>query len=162
MLKAYDLSRDEEIPGNPSPALLFLLRRIYNGQTLPEVVGACSFHLRIQSKAARYPIADQRLLAGGDSLRVVAWEDGEYTHRMIRPFDMTPAQLAQVFGSDRLLDERGQVALLESKKNDAHIGQGKVVDIKVDKKAHRIHWAAGAAVSLTHDQLLDYAKQVAR
>jgi hypothetical protein len=93
-----------------------LLRLINAGKTLPEVVARFGYSPRLFEAICRLPLPEQRKLAEGEKVNLVALEPGgSATRTMVDPCDLRwPNQVKQVFAEDLIRTEAEQIAFLQA------------------------------------------------
>jgi len=92
-------------------AALPAYRRVGHNQTLPEIVVMLAGSAALLMKVARLPLADQRRIAAGETLRVMT-RDGDA--RAVPLLAMNTAELKQVIAPDRIRNDAEQAAYLRA------------------------------------------------
>lgn len=113
--------------------ILHHLRKIACGQLLPDVVVRFYLMPVLISAIGNLPIPDQQRLASGELVQVaIQTPNGDLTHRLADPLEMTQAQRKQVFAKDHIrnlaeqrnfLDQQQTIQGTASKRTPEHIGQ---------------------------------------
>lgn len=136
---------------------LAYLRRVAHGEMIPELIFNERFCESLRSRAARLPLPQQRMVAADRPLEVVVEDTAGVASRLIRPSELTPRQIQQVFAYDRLRTVAEQRSYLEERvRQPAPSGPGPVV---VDHR-RRCVYVTGERVEITVKQMADLLAQL--
>lgn len=117
-LYAVLLARGVDLSGL-KVGLIDYLPHIADGTLLPEVVVRFAGKASVIRAVGALPLADQARLSSGERVLLVVRQGGADTHRLADPLEMTPRQLAQVFGAHRLRSEAEQKLILDDRREVA-------------------------------------------
>ncbi len=90
-----------------------LLKKAAYGQILPEVVLLFLERPSLAAAASNLPIPEQKRIVDNDAFRVMTGDHDD--HRMVRPIEMTPAQIRQVFARDGVRTDSQQISWIREK-----------------------------------------------
>lgn len=146
--RGMDLSRVESSP------LYKVLNRVAAGNLLPEVVTSYAGNEVLRRKISALPTDSQSELCEPDATVKVLTIDGKT--RKVRPIDMTPSEIAQVFARDHIRNDAEQRGYIEDRKRAAiRKPQPNGDGIAVDTRKKKIVCPDGTELTLA--DLLKYA-----
>ncbi len=117
------------------------LQLVASGKVLPETLYRFGPSPLLFHKVATLPPEEQKRLADNPPLEVAVREDGNVTHRLIRPLDMPAPLVHQVFGPDGQRTVEQQIAWIEGRPNVLP-RPARRKDVRIDAKAGGV-WIKG-------------------
>lgn len=130
---------------------LHYLRRVAYNETLPELLMSDRFAGALASRVARLPLPQQRDVVQDKPVEVVTGA----TCRLIRPSELTPAQVLQVFTYDRMRTAAEQRSYLEERAAQQPQHPTDPGPVVIDGGARCIY-VTGCRVRLTARDLAEY------
>lgn len=150
--------RDMDLSAIEASPLYKVLNRIAAGNLLPEVVTTYAGNEVLRRKIAALPTDSQAELCELDATVKVLTIDGKT--RKVRPIDMTPSEIAQVFARDHIRNDAEQRGYIEDRKRSvARKPQPNGDGIAVDTRKKKIVCPDGTTLTLA--DLLKYAEMLA-
>lgn len=137
-------------------SMIHWLRLIANGQLLPEVVVKFQATPMVMRKIARLPIPDQRRLANGGSVDLLANEKGET--RSVPPDAMSRDEIEQAFATDHIRSLSEQRGVLDSRSTRRRTPTRDTNGIIVDRRRNVLKLPDGTTI--TRAELLDYLRRL--
>lgn len=107
--------RGESLGAIEHLSMLHALRKIAHGQLLPDIAAKLIASKTVFGRVSNLPLNEQRRVAEDKPLPIAEQQDGEWTHRLVKPSAMTVEEARQVFADDHVRDVGEQRSLVSGR-----------------------------------------------